>query len=140
MIPEDREQVLESERIAREALTIHECEFRQRTPWGEIKWLLYRAAPSLLDDRSVVWDGVVIDITQRKRVEDSLASSDGRGTGATFRVELPLVSRGARGGEAQRVESDFDIDLTSIEVLVVDDEEGSRAVIQKFSSMPARMS
>jgi PAS domain S-box-containing protein len=69
IVEEDRFR-FESEqaRSARE-LTLFDCEFRQRAASGEVKWVNARSTPRRMDDGTVVWDGVVADITERKRVE-----------------------------------------------------------------------
>lgn len=53
-------------------LTIFDCEFRQYTRQGEIKWVHCRSAPRRLPDGSTLWDGVWLDITARKNAEETL--------------------------------------------------------------------
>ena len=50
-----------------------DCEFRQRTLAGEIKWVQCRSTPRRLDDGSILWDGIVVNITYRKRREERIA-------------------------------------------------------------------
>jgi PAS domain S-box-containing protein len=48
-----------------------DCSFRLRTRGGEIRWLHCRSAPRPLPDGGAVWDGIALDITHRKRVEQT---------------------------------------------------------------------
>ncbi|ODS39492.1 MAG: hypothetical protein A7316_05455 [Candidatus Altiarchaeales archaeon WOR_SM1_86-2] len=51
-------------------------EFRVKTKTGEIKWLSASSTPHLLPDGNILWSGVVLDITSRKRVEEALQESE----------------------------------------------------------------
>jgi PAS domain S-box-containing protein len=59
-------------------LSALDLDLRKRTPEGEIKWLHVQAAPRRLADGRVVWDGVEIDITDRKKFELYLLRSRAR--------------------------------------------------------------
>ena len=78
MHPDDRENwrraVLES---ARE-LTPFEFNFRFYTPGRELRWVRSVATPMRLDDGTVVWDGVSLDITQLIETEQALRESEER--------------------------------------------------------------
>jgi len=50
-------------------------ELRIRTRDGEIKWIQLNATPRWSAPDEIVWDGVVLDITHRKRVEEELLSA-----------------------------------------------------------------
>jgi PAS domain S-box-containing protein len=43
---------------------------------GEIKWLIAESVPRKLPDGGTVWEGVMTDITERKRVEAQLRASE----------------------------------------------------------------
>jgi PAS domain-containing protein len=59
IVEEDRPRIASAtEKSARE-LTPFDCELRQRTVTGEIKWVQCRSMPHLLEDGSILWDGVV---------------------------------------------------------------------------------
>ena len=48
-------------------------EWRIITPSGKIKWLQGTSRPERRENGDIVWHGVVIDVSDRKRVEDELA-------------------------------------------------------------------
>jgi two-component system, cell cycle sensor histidine kinase and response regulator CckA len=50
-------------------------EFRIITRTGELKWLQGVSNPILLQDGSICWNGILLDITDRKRAEQELAAS-----------------------------------------------------------------
>jgi PAS domain S-box-containing protein len=72
IVQEDIPRVLAEEERAYRALTSFDCEFRQRTVTGEVRWMHCRSAPRCARDGSVVWDGVVLDVTNRKCAEQAL--------------------------------------------------------------------
>ena len=49
-----------------------DCEFRFRTRSGRVVWVHARSAPREQSDGSVAWDGVVLDVTDRRRAEEAL--------------------------------------------------------------------
>lgn len=60
-----------NERAARE-LTLFDMEFPQRCPDGTRKWLAVRSLPYRSADGELYGDGIVLDITERKMVEEKL--------------------------------------------------------------------
>ena len=51
-------------------------EFRIITESGDTKWLLGASNPRAFPDGSICWNGVLLDITERKRVEEALRLSE----------------------------------------------------------------
>jgi PAS domain S-box-containing protein len=70
--PEDIGRVMAEEVRAFTSRSPFDCEFRQRTRAGELRWMHCRSAPRELPSGDVVWDGVVLDVTDRKRAEQAL--------------------------------------------------------------------
>jgi PAS domain S-box-containing protein len=70
--------------IARSArdLTPWCCEIRIRTPQGQAKWMRGTSQPRREPDGGVLWHGIVLDVTDRKRAEDALRQSEARLTEA----------------------------------------------------------
>ncbi|MBB4285146.1 sensor domain-containing protein [Roseospira goensis] len=70
----DRDAYLD--RLRRSARTGERCEeaFRAIARSGEIRWLAGASVPHHDDDGAVVWDGTLIDVTERKRAEQWLGT------------------------------------------------------------------
>ncbi len=69
IVEEDRPRLAALQEQSARELTPFECEFRQRTVDGEVRWVVARSVPRRLSDGATVWDGVVLDITDRKRAQ-----------------------------------------------------------------------
>ncbi len=78
IVEEDRPTIATAQEHSARTLSLFDCEFRQRTGRGEIKWLHARATPRRLEDGSFLWDGVVTDVTERKHAEAALRESEER--------------------------------------------------------------
>ena len=65
----DRDPHLEE--IRRSALSLDTCrdEFRAITATGEVRWLRGASQPRRMADGTVLWDGVVVDVTEGRRAE-----------------------------------------------------------------------
>jgi PAS domain S-box-containing protein len=67
--PDDREWVMNAVKQSARTQNRFDFEFRIVTTTGETKWLQSFTRPRILDDGSVIWDGLIIDITERKNAE-----------------------------------------------------------------------
>lgn len=68
--PEDMPRFRQAEAKSRETLAHFEIEVRERhSLTGEVHWVLLRSSPRRQADGSTVWDGVQLNITDRKRAE-----------------------------------------------------------------------
>lgn len=76
-----------------------EC-FEKRVPFseecrlvvrGEVRWILAESVPRELEDGSIVWEGVLTDITRRKLAEKSLAQSEARLRLTLDHVPVPMA-------------------------------------------------
>jgi diguanylate cyclase (GGDEF)-like protein/PAS domain S-box-containing protein len=72
IVPEDRVLMRDSALSAIETLQPWSMEYRICTASGQIKWLQAWASPEVTEDGNVYWDGVVLDISDRKRAETIL--------------------------------------------------------------------
>jgi|GEM_PF-6010255 len=89
IIEKDRHRVAEEEAFALAHMAPFKTEARVQLPSGEIRWRFFSSAPRRLPDNHLVWDGIEIDITDRKELEYSLRESENR-----FRMALlnsPIV-------------------------------------------------
>ena len=73
ILPEYRAALAEAEAvsIARRSLFDQEVEFRRKD--GELRWCRIISEPRVQSDGSLIWDGIQIDITERKRAEREMA-------------------------------------------------------------------
>ncbi len=70
IVEEDRREVAEREASAALSGTAFKVEARIRLPSGRLCWRLFTSAPRRLPNHHLVWDGVEVDITERKRTEE----------------------------------------------------------------------
>jgi PAS domain S-box-containing protein len=73
---DDLDKVVESVQESFNTLRLWNLEFRALLPDKGIRWLNGIARPEQKDDGSVIWHGYIIDITDRKQVEDQLKESE----------------------------------------------------------------
>ncbi|MFN6529869.1 AAA family ATPase [Nostoc sp. ChiSLP03a] len=71
--PDDRPAIAEAIAYSAQNLTPFEEEWRIILPSGTVKWIQSAARPELQADGAIIWDGVVIDISNGKEAEVSLA-------------------------------------------------------------------
>ena len=75
VVEEDRQRLVECESLALANMSSFSTEVRSKMPSGEIKWILLSSAPHRTPDHHVIWDGIEIDITDRKKAEEDLQQS-----------------------------------------------------------------
>jgi PAS domain S-box-containing protein len=68
---EDQRMVVAREAQAAADLATFRAEVRVRLPSGEERWRLFTSAPRRLPDGRLVWDGIELDITERKAAEEA---------------------------------------------------------------------
>ena len=72
------EQLVEAEGRSARELSDFDMDVPMRRPDGEVRWMRLHSRPRRLVDGRVVWDGVQIDITERKRIDERLRQSEER--------------------------------------------------------------
>jgi PAS domain S-box-containing protein len=75
VLPEFRAALIEEEKHARAAMIPFSAEVKIRSPSGKERWILLRSAPRRLAEGCLVWDGIELDITATKRVEEDLRAA-----------------------------------------------------------------
>jgi hypothetical protein len=70
--PDDIERVITDIEYSAKHLTFFTCEFRVQIPGKSIQWIYSKSTPEKLPDGSVTWYGFNADISEHKRVEESL--------------------------------------------------------------------
>lgn len=72
VLPEYLDTVRKREETALKTMSVLRVEVQSRLPGGRLRWFLYSSTPRPLSDGRIVWDGVQIDITERKETEKEL--------------------------------------------------------------------
>ncbi|WP_275524668.1 ATP-binding protein [Kamptonema sp. UHCC 0994] len=70
--PEDSQRILDSIAISAENLTPWTEEYRINTPSGKLKWLWASSRPEKQENGDILWDGLTMDISDRKLREVEL--------------------------------------------------------------------
>jgi PAS domain S-box-containing protein len=73
--PDDRPQFDAAFDESRKNLTVFDISARKQHPSGEIRWSHVHSVPRLLDDGTIIWDGIELDITALKHAEEALRDS-----------------------------------------------------------------
>ncbi|WP_204165392.1 PAS domain-containing protein [Methylobacterium sp. 17Sr1-1] len=89
ILPEHRVRIAEAEAEAVRDLTHFDVEAPMRRPDGRLVHTRIISAPRLLDDQ-VIWDGLHLDDTARRRAEERLRESEARLRLATEAAEIGL--------------------------------------------------
>ncbi|OCQ89667.1 serine/threonine protein kinase [Nostoc sp. MBR 210] len=67
--PDDQAELFRATMESAQNLTTFRHEWRIITPNGNVKWVKAVSRPEISEDGEMVWDGIVIDISDRKRAE-----------------------------------------------------------------------
>ena len=93
--PEDFEGLMSSIVDAARTMTTWRSEMQVQSVAGEIKWLQVISSPHRRPDGSIVFDGILLDITERKQAQQSLQE-------AHDQLERRVAQRTAELAEANR--------------------------------------
>jgi PAS domain S-box-containing protein len=99
ILAEDRASHRESVERSAMNLAFWEHEHRIRTPNGKLKWVRGEAMPERQEDGSILWNGILTDITKREEVEQQLKASQERLQLALSGGELGLWDWNIPSGE-----------------------------------------
>jgi PAS domain S-box-containing protein len=91
IVEEDRAALAEAEQASARNMSVFDVELRIRARNGKVRWVQAASTPRLLPDGRVLWDGIVMDITGRKREEAAREESEGRFRLVIENAELPVV-------------------------------------------------
>ncbi|OKH22622.1 hypothetical protein NIES593_12590 [Hydrococcus rivularis NIES-593] len=76
--PEDLQKVLAANAMSAQTLEPFACEWRIITKSGKLKWVRAISRPERRDNGETVWYGTLLDISDRKLVEEQLRQSEAR--------------------------------------------------------------
>ncbi|HMB07086.1 MAG TPA: PAS domain S-box protein, partial [Isosphaeraceae bacterium] len=78
ILEEDRLRFDQAQQVASRAASALDVETRIRTPAGAIRWVHFRSAPHQGPGGTTIWDGILVDITAAKALEEALRASEER--------------------------------------------------------------
>ncbi|MFW6264290.1 MAG: EAL domain-containing protein [Cyanobacteriota bacterium] len=76
--PDDLEHLKQSVITSYQTLQTWQCVYRVILPSGELKWIQGISRPTQQSNGDVIWDGLIIDISERKQAEAALQESESR--------------------------------------------------------------
>ncbi|MEZ5412804.1 MAG: PAS domain-containing protein [Opitutaceae bacterium] len=76
--PDDLARIRESIAVSSANLTVWRCEYRVARPGEEIRWVEGNAMPVRDSDGSTLWHGFIQDITERRKIEDTVKEQRNR--------------------------------------------------------------
>ena len=76
IFPDDLDNVLGLIESSAASMTIYHCEFRVQIPGQPIRLMYGHATPEKMADGGIIWHGVIMDITDRKMIEEELRKSE----------------------------------------------------------------
>jgi PAS domain S-box-containing protein len=90
--PECIDRLIEAEARSKRDLSDFDMELPMRRPDGQVRWMRLHSRPRRLPDGRTLWDGVQIDVTERKRAEEALRQSEQRLLGVLESMPEAFVS------------------------------------------------
>ncbi len=75
IMKEDRNRIHEAEQASLKAMSSFDMEIRSKNLDGEVRWIHLRSVPRQLNNGTIIWHGIHVDITDRKTAELQLKRS-----------------------------------------------------------------
>ncbi len=95
--PEDRESFEDSVAVSAKTLQPWRWEGRFMTASGNLKWLQTASRPELQANGDILWDGMLMDITERKQSEAALYESEQQFKATFEQAGVAIAQVGANG-------------------------------------------
>ncbi|GJD23699.1 putative Histidine kinase [Rivularia sp. IAM M-261] len=97
--PEDRNDFLKSVAVSAQTLERWDWEGRMKAYTGELKWVRGISRPELLDSGAIIWDGLLIDVSERRKIQSTLeqtqAELESKVTERTAHLQQEIYERKA---------------------------------------------
>src|ERR1035437_9142149 len=98
-VEEDRPALAAAQQASVRDMTVFEIVARMRRRDGQVRWMHLSSRPRLLPDGRILWDGILLDITGRKREEAAREESEGRFRLVVENEALPVVITSVEDGK-----------------------------------------
>lgn len=76
--PDDKKSFFKAREVAQKNLSVFKAKARVKTKSGDYRWFSFISNPRKLNDGSICWDGIQLDITDIKLTEENLRKSEER--------------------------------------------------------------
>ena len=91
IVEEDRPALAAAREASRRDMRVFDVEVRIRRSDGDVRWMQMSATPRVLPGGRILWDGILMDITARKREEAARRESEERFRLLVENAEMPVV-------------------------------------------------
>jgi PAS domain S-box-containing protein len=99
IVEEDRQAHALAEEVCGREQKVFNTEVRLRRRDGQVRWMHLSSTPRPLPDGRVLWDGIQLDVTDRKRQEAAREESEGRFRLVVENAEMPVVITSIEDGK-----------------------------------------
>ena len=89
--PEDHDRVAADILASARTLSTFLCEFRVILPGQGLRWRWSQAQPQAMEDGSILWHGIISDITDRKLAEEKLRESNAYLENLINSANVPII-------------------------------------------------
>jgi len=78
ILPADLDKVIDSIESSAKHMTPWQCEYRVQLPGQPIRWLFGQSTPEKMDDGTIIWYGFNANITELKKIKETLSETEAR--------------------------------------------------------------